>query len=222
MEDIIRSLGYLTLGSRLKRIGEQLQADTQRMLDGLEVPVQSSQYPLLAALDRLGPLPVGELAQSLGITQPGVTRSVALLAELGLVEVIQSDGDQRRRMVSLTRNGQCLVDRAKRDVWPRIEPLNFSFSSSRISPGSRQWFVGPASSSRSEQMNVRSSTRATSLGSESARYEFGRLKSLSRSNVPASTIFCAIRSYSSADPSHQCTASGWVSSATSSTHLRSF
>jgi len=121
MEDIIRSLGYLTLGSRLKRIGEQLQADTQRMLDGLEVPVQSSQYPLLAALDRLGPLPVGELAQSLGITQPGVTRSVALLAELGLVEVIQSDGDQRRRMVSLTKNGQRLVDRARRDVWPRIE-----------------------------------------------------------------------------------------------------
>ena len=121
MEDIIRSLGYLTLGSRLKRIGEQLQADTQRMLDGLEVPVQSSQYPLLAALDRLGPLPVGELAQSLGITQPGVTRSVALLAELGLVEVIQSDGDQRRRMVSLTRNGQRLVDKAKGDVWPRIE-----------------------------------------------------------------------------------------------------
>ena len=121
MEDIIRSLGYLTLGSRLKRIGEQLQADTQRMLDGLEVPVQSSQYPLLAALDRLGPLPVGELAQSLGVTQPGVTRSVALLSELGLVEAAPSNDDQRRRMISLTTNGQRLVDRAKRDVWPRIE-----------------------------------------------------------------------------------------------------
>lgn len=121
MEDVLRSLGYLCLGSRLKRIGEQLQADTQRLLDGLDVPVQSSQYPLLAALDRLGPLPVGELAQSLGITQPGVTRSVSLLADLGLVGVTQSDGDQRRRMVSLTRSGQSLVDVAKRDVWPRIE-----------------------------------------------------------------------------------------------------
>lgn len=121
MEDIIRSLGYLALGSRLKRIGEQLQADTQRLLDRLEVPVQSSQYPLLAALDRLGPLPVGELAQSLGITQPGVTRSVSLLAGLGLVEAIQSAGDQRRRMVSLTKKGQRLVDTGKRDVWPRIE-----------------------------------------------------------------------------------------------------
>jgi DNA-binding MarR family transcriptional regulator len=121
MEDVLRSLGYLCLGSRLKRLGEQLQSDTQRMLDRLEVPVQSSQYPLLAALDRLGPLPVGELAQSLGITQPGVTRSVSLLADLGLVEVIQSEGDQRRRMVSLTRKGQHLVDTGKRDMWPRIE-----------------------------------------------------------------------------------------------------
>ena len=121
MEDVVRSLGYLCLGSRLKRIGEQLQADAQHLLDGLEVPLQSSQYPLLAALDRLGPLAVGELAQSLGLTQPGVTRSVSLLGELGLVEAVQSDGDQRRKMVSLTGKGQRLVDVAKRDVWPRIE-----------------------------------------------------------------------------------------------------
>lgn len=121
MEDVLRSLGYLCLGSRLKRIGEQLQADAQRLLDGLDVPLQSSQYPLLAALDRLGPLAVGELAQSLGVTQPGVTRSVSLLAELGLVEAIPSNDDQRRRMVTLTQAGQRLVDVAKRDVWPRID-----------------------------------------------------------------------------------------------------
>jgi DNA-binding MarR family transcriptional regulator len=121
MEDVVRSLGFLCLGSRLKRIGEQLQADTQRLLDGLDVPVQSSQYPLLATLDRLGPLAVGELAQCLGITQPGVTRSVSLLAELRLVEAAQPSGDQRRKIVSLTRHGQRLVDIAKRDAWPRIE-----------------------------------------------------------------------------------------------------
>ncbi|AZO20762.1 MarR family transcriptional regulator [Mesorhizobium sp. M1E.F.Ca.ET.045.02.1.1] len=121
MEDILRSLGFLCLGSRLKRVGEQLQADTQRVLDRLDVRIQSSQYPLLAALDRLGPLPVGELAQSLGIAQPGVTRSVSLLTELGLVEVAQSNDDQRRRIVSLSASGQRLMDTAKRDVWPRIE-----------------------------------------------------------------------------------------------------
>ncbi|TGR71789.1 transcriptional regulator, partial [Mesorhizobium sp. M1C.F.Ca.ET.189.01.1.1] len=46
---------------------------------------------------------------------------VALLAELGLVEVNPADDDQRRRIVSLSRNGRRLVEQAKRDVWPSIE-----------------------------------------------------------------------------------------------------
>ena len=54
-------------------------------------------------------------------------------------------------------------------VRPRIEPRNSSSSVSRISAGSRQLLVGPASSARSEQMKVRSSTRATSPGSDRAR-----------------------------------------------------
>src|SRR5919204_3260519 len=87
-------------------------------------------------------------------------------------------------------------------VRPCMDPLKSSLSVSRISPGSRQLFVGPASSSDSEQMKVLSSTRATSPGSERARYEFGRLASESRSNAPASTSSLQTRSYSSAEPSH--------------------
>src|SRR5437588_11778458 len=51
-------------------------------------------------------------------------------------------------------------------VRPRIEPRNRPVTVSRISPGSVQWLVGRASCSFSEQMNVRSSTRPTSPGSE--------------------------------------------------------
>jgi hypothetical protein len=53
-------------------------------------------------------------------------------------------------------------------VRPFIDPLKRPFSFSRISEGSYQLLVGPASISRSEQMKVRSSTRATSPGSELA------------------------------------------------------
>src|SRR4030095_14685664 len=69
---------------------------------------------------------------------------------------------------------------------------------------------------------VRSSTRATSPGSLRAKYELGRLASESRSNVPASTSSWHRRSYSSAEPSHQTTSSGWVREAASSTHVTSF
>src|SRR6185295_10993738 len=106
-------------------------------------------------------------------------------------------------------------------VRPRIEPSNSPRSVSRISSGSSQLFVGPASSSDFEQMNVRSSTRATSSGSERARYEFGRLASDNRSKVPLSMSAWHRSSYSSADPSHQWTRSGLHIAATSSTQASS-
>src|SRR5437588_8040497 len=103
-------------------------------------------------------------------------------------------------------------------VRPRIQPRYRSVRVDRISAGSIQLLVGPASISRSEQMNVRDSTRATSDGSDSARKEFGYLFAFSRLNVPASTSWSVSRFHSSSDPSANTTRSGCVSSATSSTH----
>ena len=53
-------------------------------------------------------------------------------------------------------------------VRPRMHPSNSGRSVARISSGSTQLLVGPASSCRALQMNVRASTRATSVGSETA------------------------------------------------------
>lgn len=121
VEDIVRKFGFLTLGSRMKRIGEKLQADTQRILDETGVALQAGQYPFLAALDRMGPLTVGELAEAIGITQPGTTRTVGQLVAAGMVAAKASPDDQRRRVVSLTPKGRAELARAKRDIWPRIE-----------------------------------------------------------------------------------------------------
>ena len=86
-----------------------------------------------------------------------------------------------------------------------------------ISEGDLQLFVKPASSSFSEQMNVRSSTRATSVGSDAAWNEFGFLLGLRRVKVPASTSSVVRRSHSSSDPVTHSTAAGVVRAATSST-----
>ncbi|MCB1486671.1 MAG: MarR family transcriptional regulator [Bauldia sp.] len=121
VEDVVRTFGFLTLGSRMKRIGERLQADAQRIMDDMGVPLQVSQYPLLAALDHNGPLSIGDLADAVGITQPGATRSVSQLVGLGMVRARPVPGDQRRKVVALTRKGQEQIDFAKALVWPRVE-----------------------------------------------------------------------------------------------------
>jgi DNA-binding MarR family transcriptional regulator len=121
VDDIVRQLGHLALGTRLKRIAERLQSQTQRILDAHELPIQAAQFPFLAAIDRLGPITVGEIADAVGVTQPAATRALAQLSEEGLVEIAQATGDQRRKSITLTRQGQRLVDLGKRDVWPIVD-----------------------------------------------------------------------------------------------------
>ncbi len=121
VEDVVRAMGHLCLGTRMKRIGERLQAQTQALMDSLDVPIQAAQYPLLAAVDRLGPLTVSDLADAVGISQPGATRAAGQLVKLGLFDIQSGQDDQRRRILTLTAQGQQLVDVARQLVWPRLE-----------------------------------------------------------------------------------------------------
>src|SRR6266571_558069 len=88
-------------------------------------------------------------------------------------------------------------------VRPRIQPSKSPSSFARISRGSIQLLVGPASSLSREQIKVRSSVRATSFGSERARKQFGRSLGLSRFNISDFTISSHSLSYSCCEPSHQ-------------------
>lgn len=121
VDDVIRTLGFLCLGTRMKRLGERLQADTQQIIENSGMAVLASQFPYLAAIDRLGPLTIGDLAEAMGVTQPAVTRTVLQLDAAGLTLSEPSPGDQRRKIVRLSDDGRTLVDTASRSVWPQVE-----------------------------------------------------------------------------------------------------
>jgi DNA-binding MarR family transcriptional regulator len=121
VEDVVKDFGYLTLGTRLKRLGERLQAQTQVLLEQASLDVPASHFPVLGALDRLGALSVGELTEALGVSQPGVTRMLDKLEMEGLVQSVQSQDDRRVRTIALSKSGRQVVARAKRTAWPLIE-----------------------------------------------------------------------------------------------------
>src|SRR5256885_7938607 len=106
-------------------------------------------------------------------------------------------------------------------VRPLMLPRYRSVMTRFMSAGAIQLLVGPASASSTEQMNVRSSTRATSDGSVFAQNEFGLISGFSGTSAPLSTSSPVNRSHSAGEPSHQTTASGVVSSATSRTQASS-
>ena len=119
--DIVAELGHLFLGTRLKRLAERMQADVLKVAAGAGLPIQPSQYPLLALIEREGSVTVGQIAETLGISQPGVTRNMARLVELGLVEMTRDGRDQRQKSLSLSDAGKAAMEVSKREVWPRID-----------------------------------------------------------------------------------------------------
>jgi DNA-binding MarR family transcriptional regulator/GNAT superfamily N-acetyltransferase len=117
--DMLSDYGPSFLGSRLKRLGERMQAGAARIASDAGLPIQPAHMPILAALDG-EPQTVGQLVQAIGISQPGVTRAVGQLVELGVVHSEQGE-DQRQRRISLTPEGMVVLARAKVHVWPQVE-----------------------------------------------------------------------------------------------------
>jgi DNA-binding MarR family transcriptional regulator/N-acetylglutamate synthase-like GNAT family acetyltransferase len=116
--DIISDMGPVFLGSRLKRLAERMQADAARVLDEAGLPVQPAHMPLLVALDR-APMTIGQLVEAIGTSQPGITRGIGQLVEMGLVQS-ERGRDQRQRLISLTAKGKAAMARARHLALPRI------------------------------------------------------------------------------------------------------
>lgn len=106
MTDVLCAESAIFLGSRFKRIAEQMHGQAGRLLEMAGLPLQPSLMPLLVTLATDGEQTVGALSKVLDLAQPTVTRAVGRLVDLGFVEAIRGDPDQRQRIVRLTKTGR--------------------------------------------------------------------------------------------------------------------
>jgi N-acetylglutamate synthase-like GNAT family acetyltransferase/DNA-binding MarR family transcriptional regulator len=118
MADVVAQMGPAFLGSRLKRLGERMQASAATVIAEAGLNLQPGHMAALAAL-RTGPRTIGQLAEASGTSQPGMTRTVGQLRKLGVIEDVNCE-DQRTRLVDLTSVGQAMVRKVASDVWPRV------------------------------------------------------------------------------------------------------
>lgn len=118
--DLVQRLGYLALGTRLKRIGEALQAGVNDAFVTRGIPVQPGQVAILVALSQSPGLTVGELVTELGLSQPGVSRGLGELARAGLVQLSADARDGRVRSTRLTDEGTALMTRIAATLFPRV------------------------------------------------------------------------------------------------------
>jgi DNA-binding MarR family transcriptional regulator len=84
-----------------------------------EFGLTGHQFNLMMTLGNMGPMTVGALADTLGMDASGVPRAIRPLTDEGLVSVERGE-DRRQRVLSLTRAGRILLDKAT-PAWQRVQ-----------------------------------------------------------------------------------------------------
>jgi DNA-binding MarR family transcriptional regulator/N-acetylglutamate synthase-like GNAT family acetyltransferase len=120
MEDSISKLGYLAGATRLRRIGENLQSEGDRIYSEQGIPFRASWFATYHTLLKAeGPLTMQEIAASIGFTHITVKNIVRELEQQGIVKIKPNPSDARSKHVSLTTKGQGLLERLS-PVWQSI------------------------------------------------------------------------------------------------------
>lgn len=118
--DFFQELGLLALGSRLRRLSDQLMASVVDCYRGRDIDFEPRWFPVFRLLVDRGPHAIGEAAAALGMSHAAVSQIAAAMRKRGIVTSTRDPGDERRRVLELTEAGRALVPELE-VIWRDLE-----------------------------------------------------------------------------------------------------
>lgn len=113
----------------IDRLGRALRAARQRI--ATDLGLTTLQIEIVDRLDHLGPLPVGQLARELDVSQPTASDAVAALERKLQVERHRSPDDGRITIARLTDTGQASAEKIRDGLRALRPPSDQSRSGDR-------------------------------------------------------------------------------------------
>ncbi len=117
--DLIRSLGYLALGSRLRRISDQIMKDGIRIYETRGISFEPRWFPVFYLLKDGQERTVSEIARELRFSHPAVVQIANSMQKHGMLESLTGMDDKRTRVISLSETGRKLLPQLM-PVWEEI------------------------------------------------------------------------------------------------------
>ena len=107
--NLYQSLGYLVLGSRLRRLSEAFLAEINRAYQNAGIDVDASRFPVFYLLSKNGSLSIKELSEKTEVSHPAASQLITNLKNKKLVTTATCTDDGRRQLVQLTESGKALL-----------------------------------------------------------------------------------------------------------------
>ncbi|HVW98319.1 MAG TPA: MarR family winged helix-turn-helix transcriptional regulator [Mucilaginibacter sp.] len=117
--NLYQSLGYLVLGSRLRRLSENFLAEVNRAYQNEGIAFDASWFPVFYLLSKNESLSIKELSEQTEVSHPAASQLITKLKKKKLVTTENCADDGRRQLVQLTAGGHDLLKKIM-PVWEAI------------------------------------------------------------------------------------------------------
>lgn len=122
--DFYTRTGKMALGSRLRRLSEQMTEQAAGIYDLYQVDLQPKWFPVFYSLSATGEKSITDIAREIGHTHPSVSQIVREMVTKGYVIEKRGEADGRKNFVLLSPTGQQLREKMQEqlgDVTSAIE-----------------------------------------------------------------------------------------------------
>lgn len=114
--DLFNQLGELALGSRLRRLSDNIMNQAANAYTDAQIDFDPKWFPVYYLLSTHATLSITEISTLLGISHPAVIKNARELEKKGYLISAKDPKDKRRRMLSLSADGQALLPKIQ-VVW---------------------------------------------------------------------------------------------------------
>ncbi|HEY4323278.1 MAG TPA: helix-turn-helix domain-containing protein [Mucilaginibacter sp.] len=107
--NLYQNLGYLVLGSRLRRLSENILSEINRAYQNEGIDFDASWFPVFYLLSKNDSLSIKELSEQIEVSHPAASQLITNLKNRKLVTSATCSDDGRRQLVQLTESGRKLL-----------------------------------------------------------------------------------------------------------------
>lgn len=104
-----QSLGYLVLGSRLKRLSELFLSEINKSYRAEGIVFETTWFPVFHLLSQHHSLSIQELCEHIEVSHPAASQLITNLKSKDLVIATTSPDDARKQLIQLSPKGKALL-----------------------------------------------------------------------------------------------------------------
>jgi len=127
--DTLKSLGEISMGSRLKRLSDYLMKETQSLYKQQGIDFDPFLFPAFYSIAASKKTTNTALYESLKTSQPAVTQTINKLQDRGLINLDSHPQDKRKKLISLSEKGTRLFYQLQ-PLWKIIDEVVKLYSTS--------------------------------------------------------------------------------------------